>query len=105
MPLSVTAFRSIFQEDRLAHRFDGFADRSVMRPIERLAQNLFISPPTLAHGRGIVMALESDEELDTNVARYARNRQILLSNLPQAGIDTFAPADGKPFICMRKFPD
>jgi aspartate/methionine/tyrosine aminotransferase len=69
----------------------------LLRPIERLAQNLFISPPTLAQ-LAAVMALESDEELDTNVARYARNRQILLNNLPQAGIDTFAPADGAFYL-------
>ena len=69
----------------------------LLRPIERLAQNLFISPPTLAQ-LAAVMALDSDEELDTNVARYARNRQILLNNLPQAGIDTFAPADGAFYL-------
>ena len=69
----------------------------LLRPIERLAQNLFIAPPTLAQLTALE-ALDCSEELEANVARYARNREILLSTLPQAGFEKFAPADGAFYL-------
>lgn len=38
------------------------------------------------------------EEAQKNVARYARNREILLNDLPAAGLDDLAPADGAFYI-------
>ena len=67
------------------------------RPIECLAQNFFISPPSLAQ-HAAVAAFDCSEELDTNVRRYARNREILLAGLPAAGLDRLAPADGAFYI-------
>ncbi|MEE9301829.1 MAG: aminotransferase class I/II-fold pyridoxal phosphate-dependent enzyme, partial [Alphaproteobacteria bacterium] len=67
------------------------------RPVERLAQNLFISPPAPAQYAAIV-AFDCREDLDRNVARYARNREILLAELPKAGLDRFAPADGAFYL-------
>ena len=51
------------------------------------------------------LAFDSARELDANVARYARNRELLLSELPKAGLDEFAPADGAFYIYadVRKF--
>ncbi len=69
----------------------------LLRPIEVLAQNMFISPPTLAQVAGLA-AFDCGEEIDANVARYARNRAILLNELPGAGFDRFAPADGAFYI-------
>ena len=69
----------------------------LLRPIECLTQNLFISPPTLSQHAGIA-AFDSLDELDSNVARYARNRQILLDRLPGLGFDRLAPADGAFYI-------
>ena len=43
-------------------------------------------------------ALQAYEELDQNVARYARNRAVLLDELPRAGLDRLAPADGAFYI-------
>ena len=67
------------------------------RSIECLAQNLFISPPTLSH-HAAMAAFDSQEELQSNIARYARNRDILLAELPKAGFDRLAPADGAFYI-------
>ena len=65
--------------------------------VERLQQNLFISPPTVSQV-GALAAFECREELAENVARYARNRALLLAELPGAGIDRFAPADGAFYL-------
>ena len=70
---------------------------ALLRPVECLTQNLFISPPALSQYAGIA-AFDSGEELAANVARYARNREILLARLPSAGFDRLAPADGAFYI-------
>jgi aspartate/methionine/tyrosine aminotransferase len=69
----------------------------MVRPVERLTQNLFISPPTLAQ-YAAVAAFDCREELDANVARYARNRELLLEALPKAGFDRLTPAEGAFYI-------
>ena len=67
------------------------------RAIECLSQNLFISPPALSQIAGIA-ALECREEIDRNVAGYARSRALLLEALPRAGFDRLAPADGAFYL-------
>jgi len=69
----------------------------LVRPIERLAQNMFVSPPALAQLAAIV-AFDCGDELDANVARYAENRKILQSALPKAGFGDLAPCDGAFYI-------
>jgi aspartate/methionine/tyrosine aminotransferase len=69
----------------------------MLRAVECLAQNLFISPPALAQHAAIA-AFECHDELQANVARYAENRALLLEELPRAGIDNFAPADGAFYL-------
>jgi aspartate/methionine/tyrosine aminotransferase len=69
----------------------------LIRSIECLAQNLFISPPTLSQ-MAAEAAFDCAEELDRNVARYAHNRDLLLTALPAAGFDRLAPADGAFYI-------
>ncbi len=69
----------------------------LLRPVECLAQNLTISPPTLSQ-YAAVAAFDCGEELDRNVARYARNRSLLLEALPRAGFDRLAPADGAFYL-------
>jgi aspartate/methionine/tyrosine aminotransferase len=71
--------------------------QELVRPIERLAQNLFISPPTLSQHAAIA-AFGCQEELDANVARYAKNREILLDQLPGIGFRQLAPSDGAFYI-------
>jgi aspartate/methionine/tyrosine aminotransferase len=69
----------------------------MVRAIECLAQNLFISPPTLSQ-HAAMAAFDCVPELEENVARYARNRALLLAELPKAGFDRLAPADGAFYI-------
>jgi aspartate/methionine/tyrosine aminotransferase len=69
----------------------------MLRPIECLAQNLFISPPALSQHAALA-AFDCCDELDANVARYARNRALLLDELPKAGFARFAPADGAFYL-------
>jgi len=69
----------------------------LLRPVECLAQNLTISPPTLSQ-YAAVAAFDCAEELDRNVVRYARNRSLLLEALPRAGFDRLAPADGAFYL-------
>jgi aspartate/methionine/tyrosine aminotransferase len=69
----------------------------LLRPVERLAQNLFISPPTLPQ-LAAQAVFDCKDELDANVRRYAENRRLLLERLPRAGFDNLAPADGAFYI-------
>ena len=71
--------------------------RDLHRSVECLAQNHFISPP--AHSQtAAIAAFDCVEEVEENVARYRRNRDILLRELPKAGFDRLAPADGAFYI-------
>lgn len=69
----------------------------MVRSIERVAQNLFISPPTLSQ-LAAVAAFDSYAEMDEQVARYAKNRDILCNELPRAGIGNFLPPDGAFYL-------
>ncbi len=70
---------------------------TMIRSIECLSQNVFISAPTLSQ-QAALAAFDSHDELRENVARYGKNREILLSQLPEAGFDRLAPADGAFYI-------
>ncbi len=69
----------------------------MVRPLERLAQNLFIAPPTLSQ-LAAVAAFDCIEELDANVAAYAESRQVLVAGLAKAGITRIAPPDGAFYV-------
>ncbi len=69
----------------------------LLRPVECLAQNLFISPPTLAQVAAEA-AFDCAEELAGHVARYARNRTLLLAELPKTGFHRLASADGAFYL-------
>ncbi len=69
----------------------------LVRPVERLAQNLFISAPSLSQAAA-VSAFQCHTELQANVARYRRNRDLLLAELPTVGFTRLAPSDGAFYI-------
>jgi aspartate/methionine/tyrosine aminotransferase len=69
----------------------------LIRPVERLAQNLFISPPGIGQVAALA-AMDCTEELEAHVARYAANRALLLEALPKAGLDRLAPAEGAFYL-------
>lgn len=70
---------------------------ALVRPIERLAQNLYISAPYLSQ-IGALAALDATEELDAVRDGYARNRAILLDALPGLGLGRVHPADGAFYL-------
>jgi aspartate/methionine/tyrosine aminotransferase len=70
---------------------------SLVRPIERLAQNLYISAPYLSQV-GALAAFEAGEELDAVRDGYARNRAILLDAFPGLGLGRTHPADGAFYL-------
>jgi len=69
----------------------------LLRAVECLAQNLYISAPTLSQHAALA-AFDCTEELDANVARYAENRELLLAGLPRCGIERIAPVDGAFYL-------
>jgi aspartate/methionine/tyrosine aminotransferase len=69
----------------------------LVKPVERLTQNFFISAPALSQLAGIA-AFDAEDELQGNIARYGRNREILLNDLPKAGFDDLISTDGAFYI-------
>lgn len=69
----------------------------LVRPIERLQQNLSISVPTLSQ-IAAAAAFEGREEMENVKRGYEENRRILIAGLPQAGLKTFLPADGAFYL-------
>ena len=65
--------------------------------VDRLAGNFSICPPALSQ-LAAVAAFNAYDELDGNVERYRRNREMLLQRLPAIGLDKLAPADGAFYI-------
>ena len=70
---------------------------SLVRSVERLSQNLYISPPAIAQAAALG-AFDAGEELEANRRVYADNRALLLAELPKAGFTSFAPADGAFYL-------
>jgi aspartate/methionine/tyrosine aminotransferase len=68
-----------------------------VRPIERLAQNLYISPPAIAQVAALG-AFDGVDELEANRRVYAENRALLLDELPKLGLDRIVPADGAFYL-------
>ncbi|MEZ5765269.1 MAG: aminotransferase class I/II-fold pyridoxal phosphate-dependent enzyme [Xanthobacteraceae bacterium] len=73
------------------------APEPLVRPIERLQQNLSISVPTLSQ-IAAEAAVEGREEMERIKRGYEVNRKILIDGLPGAGLDTFLPADGAFYL-------
>lgn len=69
----------------------------MVRAIERLQQNLFISAPAASQVAALA-SFEGTAELEANRAVYAANRKLLLEGLPRAGFDNIVPADGAFYL-------
>lgn len=76
---------------------------ALVRPVERLAQNLFISAPHLSQLAAIA-AFDAGDELDRSVDGYRRARTHLVERMAQAGLIDIAPADGA-FYLYATLPD
>jgi aspartate/methionine/tyrosine aminotransferase len=69
----------------------------LVRPIERLQQNLSISVPTLSQ-IAAEAAFAGRDEMEIVKRGYEANRHILIKGLPQAGLSEFLPADGAFYL-------
>lgn len=65
--------------------------------VDRLSQNLYLSPPTLAQ-HAALSAFDDGHHLDGHVARYADNRRVLLAALARMGVTDIAPCDGAFYV-------
>jgi aspartate/methionine/tyrosine aminotransferase len=70
---------------------------ALVRPIERLQQNLAISVPTLSQ-IAAEAAFDGRLEMEAVKRGYQENRRILIEGLPQAGLHHFLPADGAFYL-------
>ena len=66
---------------------------ALVRPVERLAQSLYISAPEISQVAAI-RAFEAGRELDLVKERYRANRALLAEALPRLGLPLAAPMDG-----------
>jgi aspartate/methionine/tyrosine aminotransferase len=69
----------------------------LVRPVERLQQNLAISVPTLSQ-IAAEAAFDGVAEMETIKHGYQENRRILIEGLPRAGLTKFLPADGAFYL-------
>ncbi len=65
----------------------------LVRPVERIAQSLYISAPELSQVAACE-AFGATAELELVKARYAQNRELLSARLPAIGLPLAAPMDG-----------
>ena len=69
----------------------------MIRTYERLAQNMFICAPHASQVAALA-AMDATDELEANLAIYARNRDLLVGGLGAAGLGRFAPPDGAFYV-------
>jgi len=69
----------------------------LVRPVERLQQNLAISVPTLAQ-IAAEAAFDGRDEMEAVKHGYEENRRILIEGLPRAGLEKFLPVDGAFYL-------
>jgi len=70
---------------------------ALVRPIERLTQNLYISPSAISQ-EAALGAFDGIEKLEQIKQSYANNRAMLLEELPRAGLSAILPADGAFYL-------
>jgi aspartate/methionine/tyrosine aminotransferase len=73
------------------------APEPLVRPVERLQQNLAFSVPTLSQ-IAAQAAFDGRDEMETVKQGYEENRRILTEGLPKAGLDKFLPVDGAFYL-------
>lgn len=66
---------------------------ALVRPVERIAQSLYISAPELSQ-RAAIHAFDGSAELEETKDRYRANRALLMKALPEMGLALAAPMDG-----------
>ena len=76
----------------------------LLRAVERIAQNLYISAPDISQ-RAAIAAFDATAELEVIKAGYAANRRLLLERLPAIGFEEIYPVDGAFYVyaSVRRF--
>lgn len=72
---------------------------ALVKPVERLAQSLFISAPAISQAAALG-ALMAEDECRARLARYAAARTLLLDAAPGLGLPLAAPADGAFYMLL-----
>lgn len=67
------------------------------RPMESLLQNFFISPPAISQYAALE-GMECRADYDRVVESYAKNRDLLLRELPKAGFINITPSQGAFYL-------
>jgi aspartate/methionine/tyrosine aminotransferase len=75
----------------------------LVRSVECLAQNFYISPPALSQLAALPV-FGCRAELNGHVARYRANRDLLIRALGDAGLTRFAPAEGAFYLYVDVSP-
>ena len=70
---------------------------ALVRPVERLQQNLAISVPTLSQ-IAAAAAFDGRDEMEGVKHGYEENRRVLTEGLPRAGLTRFLPVDGAFYL-------
>lgn len=71
-------------------------------PVENLLASLTLSAPAISQVAGrAAFTLEAEAELDQHVAAYEESRAVLLEQLPQIGLGTFAEPDGGLYMWVH----
>ncbi len=69
----------------------------LVRAVERIAQNLYISAPDISQ-KAAIAAFDATGELDAVKAGYAASRRLLLDRLPGIGFEDIFPVDGAFYL-------
>nr|WP_034492014.1 aminotransferase class I/II-fold pyridoxal phosphate-dependent enzyme [Afifella pfennigii] len=70
---------------------------AMVRPLERIAQSLYISVPELSQ-RAALAAFDCGEELEAVKEGYRRNRELMLQRMPAMGLEEIPPVDGAFYL-------
>ena len=69
----------------------------LVQTADRVAQNLYISAPTM-NQIGAIAAFDCYDELDANIPRYQENRDLLYRGLPSIFLGDHAPSEGAFYL-------
>jgi len=75
------------------------APEKLVKPIERLAQNLTVAAPTISQVAALG-ALEAREECEARREIYAANRALMLAELPGLGLPPVVRPDGAFYVLV-----
>jgi len=73
----------------------------LVRPMQKLQQNLFISPPDYPQFAAIAALEESDDDVATMVAEYDKRRRLVLCRLAEMGLSVLTEPLGAFYVFVN----